>query len=97
MRLPQQAAPIERESATAVPAGMTGALPQITECVGATVKSGKVCVDLPFGIGSVCIPVSGVPNLGSVKVCCTPYVFPPHVKCCVNYNGQDIVCKSFGA
>jgi hypothetical protein len=67
-------------------------------CVDATVGNGQACVSLPI-IGRKCLPAPGVPNLGRASVCCnvkTTWGIPTGAKCCLKYQGQDVVCKSFG-
>lgn len=93
MKLPIQAHPIARNTSDTKLRDVLAVIPQVDVCVGAEVHNGQVCANLPI-VGRECIPVPGLPELGQVDVCCTPYVFPPHVQCCVRYNGSDVICES---
>ena len=67
-------------------------------CIEATVGNGQACVSLPI-IGRKCLPAPGVPNLGRGSVCCdlkTSWGIPTGAKCCLKYQGRDVLCKSFG-
>ena len=42
----------------------------LAECISVTVKDHKVCLDLPLGIGSVCIPIPiSVPEGTAAQAC----------------------------
>ncbi len=68
-------------------------------CISVTVKDGKVCLNLPLGIGSYCLPVpSWVPEGAEVRACidiCTTWGIPTGVKITVSFNDTVIFTKSF--
>lgn len=68
-------------------------------CVSVTVKNGKVCVNLPLGIGSYCLPVpSWVPEGADLKACidiCTTWGIPTGVKLTVSFNDTVLFTKTF--
>lgn len=70
------------------------------QCVSVTVKNRQICINLPFGIGSRCLPVpSWVPNGTAAQACldiCTKWGIPCGVKVTVSVAGQTIVQKGFG-
>lgn len=69
-------------------------------CVSVTVNDGKVCIELPLGLGTHCfsIPVS-IP-VGTVgEAClsiCTTWGIPTGVKVTVVFAGVTVVNQSFG-
>ncbi|MDN2579334.1 hypothetical protein [Aquibium sp. ELW1220] len=69
-------------------------------CISVTVSGGKVCLNLPLGIGSVCLPVPAfVPNGTVAQACihiCTTFGIPTGVTLTVSVAGNMIVQKSFG-
>lgn len=77
-----------------------GALKVAAECISVTVNNGQVCVNLPLGIGSVCLPVpSWVPNGTAAQACidiCIKWGIPCGVELTVSVAGQRIVQKGFG-
>lgn len=70
------------------------------ECISVTVENDKVCINLPLGIGKVCIPIPPfVPNGTAAKACldiCTTFGIPTGVKVTISALGRVIVTKSFG-
>lgn len=72
----------------------------LAECVSVTVSGGRVCLNLPLGIGSVCIPIPiSFPDGTAAQAClsiCTTWGFPTGVKVTVSIAGQTIIEKSFG-
>lgn len=77
-----------------------GALKVSAQCVSVTVTNGQVCLNLPLGIGSVCLPVpSWVPNGTAARACldiCTKWGIPCGVEVTVSVAGQQIISKGFG-
>jgi hypothetical protein len=69
-------------------------------CISVTVENNQVCLNLPLGIGSVCLPVPGwVPNGTAVQACldiCTKWGIPCGVEVTVSLAGQLIVKQGFG-
>ena len=70
------------------------------QCVSVTVRDGKVCLNLPLGIGSICIPVPRwVPGGATVQACldiCTKWGIPCGVEVTGSFNGTRIFQKGFG-
>lgn len=71
-------------------------------CVSARVQRGRACLRLPISLpfigNQVCLPAPGVPNLGQVSGCCDirkSWGIPTGVKCCLKYQGRNILCKGF--
>ena len=68
-------------------------------CVSVTVSGGKVCLNLPLGIGNYCLPVpSWIPEGAELKACidiCTTWGIPTGVKITVSFNGTVVFTKSF--
>jgi hypothetical protein len=101
MRLPKRICESNPCSSGAI--GMPhGVVP--SACVNQTVAGGQACIDVPL-IGSACLNAPGVPDLGTVSACCeikTKRPFPggpkiPYkVECCLQFQGQNIECKSWG-
>ena len=77
-----------------------GALKVAAQCISVTVQNGQVCVNLPLGIGSVCLPIpSWIPNGTAAQACidiCTKWGIPCGVELTVSVAGQQIVQKGFG-
>lgn len=77
-----------------------GRLKVSAQCISVTVTNGQVCLNLPLGIGSVCLPVpSWVPNGTAAQACldiCTKWGIPCGVEVTVSVAGQTIVQKGFG-
>ena len=70
------------------------------ECVSVTVENGQVCLQLPLGIGGICLPVPGwVPSGSAAQACldiCTTWGIPTGVRVTVSVAGQQIISKVFG-
>ncbi len=68
--------------------------------ISVTVKNNKVCLNLPLGIGSVCLPIPvSIPDGTAAEAClsiCTTWGIPTGVKVTVSVAGHTIVTKSFG-
>lgn len=77
-----------------------GALGISGGCISVTVQNGQVCLNLPLGIGSVCLPVpSWIPNGTAAQACiniCTKWGIPCGVEVTVSVAGQQIIQKGFG-
>ncbi|MFC3195739.1 hypothetical protein ACFODZ_15900 [Marinicella sediminis] len=76
-----------------------GHLALLAECISVSVKNGKACLNLPLGIGSVCIPVPIKYDGQVVQAClhiCTTFGFPTGVRVTISVAGVTIVSKSFG-
>lgn len=69
-------------------------------CISVTVDNGRLCFNLPLGIGHVCVPVpSAFPNGTVAQACikiCKIWKIPTGVKLTVIIAGQVIVEKTFG-
>lgn len=72
----------------------------LAECISVTVSDNKICLNLPLGLGSVCIPIPlSVPDGTAAQAClsiCTTWGFPTGVKVTISVAGVTIVTKSFG-
>jgi hypothetical protein len=77
-----------------------GELKISAQCISLTVNNGQVCLNLPLGLPSVCLPVpSWVPGGATVQACldiCTVLGIPCGVEVTVSFNNQRIVQKGFG-
>ena len=77
-----------------------GSLKVGAQCISVTVQNDQVCVNLPLGIGSVCLPVpSWVPDGTAAQACidiCTKWGIPCGVELTVSVAGQTVVQKNYG-
>lgn len=77
-----------------------GALKISAQCISVTVQNNQVCLNLPLGIGSVCLPIpSGFPNGTACQACldiCTKWGIPCGVEVTVSIAGHIIVKKGYG-
>lgn len=76
-----------------------GHLALLAECISVSIKNGKACLNLPLGIGSVCIPVPISYDGQVAQAClhiCTTFGIPTGVKVTISIGGVKIVEKSFG-
>ena len=76
-----------------------GHLALLSECVSVTLKNGKACLNLPLGIGNVCIPVPIKYNGEVAQAClhiCTTFGVPTGVRVTISVAGIQIVSKTFG-
>ncbi len=77
-----------------------GELSVRAECISVTVDDGKICLNLPLGIGKYCLPVPTIfPNGTAAQACldiCTRFGVPTGVKVTVSIAGNVIFTKSFG-
>ncbi|MFC3614640.1 hypothetical protein ACFORG_12775 [Lutimaribacter marinistellae] len=78
----------------------SGELSLLAECIAVTVSDHKVCLDLPLGIGKVCIPIPiKFPDGEAAKAClsiCTTWGIPTGVKVSISIGGITVVEKKFG-
>jgi hypothetical protein len=79
---------------------MGGEYSVLAQCISVTVTNNKVCLNLPLGIGSVCLPIPfNIPNGTAAQACltiCTTWGIPTGVKVTVSVAGVTIVSKVFG-
>ena len=77
-----------------------GKLTVSASCISATVENGKVCLNLPFGFGSVCLPIPSIfPSGTAGQACldiCTTWGIPTGIKVTVSIAGKTIVQQTFG-
>ena len=70
-------------------------------CISLTTQNNSVCVNLPLGLGSHCIPLPiSVANGTAAQACldlCTTWGIPHGVKVTVSVAGQTVASKSFGS
>lgn len=68
-------------------------------CISVTVENGKVCLNLPLGIGKYCLPIpSIIPDGTAAEACihiCTTWGIPTGVKVTISVAGKVIVQKTF--
>ena len=68
-------------------------------CISVTVEGGKVCVNLPLGIGSICVPIPPIfPDGTAAEACisiCTTWGIPTGVRLTVSIAGHTIISKTF--
>jgi hypothetical protein len=97
------AAPVAA-AAAAAPAKLklpdSGQLFLAAQCISVTVNNKQICLNLPLGIGKVCLPVpSWVPNGTAAEACigiCTTWKVPTGVKLTVTVAGKVIIQKTWG-
>lgn len=70
------------------------------QCIAVKVENNKVCLELPFGLGSHCLtlPVN-IPNGTVGKACldiCTTWGIPTGVKVSVVIGGITVISQTFG-
>jgi hypothetical protein len=77
-----------------------GALMVSAQCISVTVQNGQACINLPFGLGSQCLPIpSWLPNGTVCQACldiCTKWGIPCGVDVTVSAAGKVVVEKGFG-
>jgi hypothetical protein len=76
------------------------ALSVLAQCIDVTVEDNKICLNLPLGLGSVCIPIPiNIPNGQAASAClslCTTWGIPTGAKVKVIVAGVTIIEQSFG-
>ena len=78
---------------------MTTAISPRWRNVSPTIKNGKACINLPLGIGQVCLPIPISYDGKVASVClsiCTTWGIPSGVRVTVSVAGVTIVSKTFG-
>ena len=77
-----------------------GRMSLAASCISVTVENGKVCLNLPLGIGKFCFPIpSVIPNGTAAEAClsiCTTFGIPTGVRVTISVAGKVILSKSFG-
>ncbi len=78
----------------------SGEFEVLAQCVSVTVANRRICLNLPLGLGHVCLPIPiSTPSGTAAKACltiCTKFGIPSGVKVSVSVAGQTIVSKKFG-
>lgn len=82
------------------PAHDDGHMAMAAGCISVAVEDHKICINLPLGLGDVCIPIpSFIPDGTLAEAClhiCTTFGIPTGVKVTISVAGKTIVSKSFG-
>ena len=69
-------------------------------CISVTVNNNKICINLPLGLGSACLPIPlNIPNGTAAEACidiCTTWGLPTGVTVSVKVAGVTVVSQSFG-
>jgi hypothetical protein len=69
------------------------------QCISVTVDNGRICLNLPLGIGKFCLPIPSIfPNGTAAQACidvCTTWGIPTGVRVTVSVAGKVIVEKTF--
>ncbi|MCZ8313681.1 hypothetical protein [Phreatobacter sp.] len=69
------------------------------QCISVTVENGKICLNLPLGIGKYCLPIpSIIPDGTAAQACldiCTTWGIPTGVRVTVSVAGKVILEKTF--
>ncbi len=90
----------DRNKATAFNSAEDGHLAMAAGCISVTVENGKVCLNLPLGIGNYCLPIpSIIPNGTAAEAClhiCTTWGLPTGIRVTISVAGKVIVSKTFG-
>lgn len=72
----------------------------LSECVAVTVEDNRVCLNLPLGLGHVCIPIPlHVPNGTAAEAClstCSTWGIPTGVRVSVSVAGRTVASSSYG-
>jgi hypothetical protein len=86
-------------AATEIATADSGGLEMRAQCISITSSNHKVCVNLPLGLGSICIPLPfNVPNGTAVRACLsirTTWGIPTGVCVTLYVGGEQIVRKCF--
>lgn len=87
-------------SANGVDLAASGEFSVRSECIGVTVENHQICLQLPLGFGSICLPIpTPFPDGTAAQACldiCTPYWVPTGVKITISIAGQVILTKVIG-
>ena len=77
-----------------------GSLKLLVECVTVTVHNGRVCADLPLGLGHQCLPIpSWLPSGAAAQAClrlCTTWGIPCGAELTVSAAGKVVAEQRFG-
>ncbi len=77
-----------------------GELSVLAECISVTVGNNQVCINLPLGLGSHCIPIPvSFPDGTAAQAClsiCTTWGIPTGVMVSIIVAGITIVSQGFG-
>ena len=69
-------------------------------CISVVTTNNRVCLNLPLGLGSVCIPIPfHIPDGTVVQACldiCTIWGIPTGACIRISFEGQQIVRQCFG-
>lgn len=91
---------VQAISATSSISADNGDLSLLAECISVTVEDHEVCLNLPLGFGSVCLPIpSFIPEGEAAQAClsiCTTWGVPTGVKVSVSVAGITVVSQTFG-
>lgn len=78
----------------------TPKLTLLAQCLSVVVRNNRICLRLPLGLGSVCLPIPfNIPNGTAAKAClsiCTIFGIPTGVCVRITVGGVTIVNKCFG-
>ncbi|KAF0122237.1 MAG: hypothetical protein FD152_3616 [Xanthobacteraceae bacterium] len=88
------------ERSRAISLADDGHLRIAAQCISVTVDNGKICLNLPLGLGKFCFPVPPVfPNGTAAQAClsiCTTWGIPTGVRVTISIAGNVILEKTFG-
>ena len=78
----------------------SGELHVLAQCIGVSVQERRVCLNLPLGFGSACLPIPiNIPDGTAAQAClgiCTTWGFPTGLRVSVIVAGISIVSQTFG-
>ena len=70
------------------------------QCISVTVENDQVCLNLPLGFGSVCLPIPlSIPSGTAAQACldiCTTLGIPTGITVTVSALGHVVVQETFG-
>lgn len=88
------------ESSRVISLADDGHLRLAAGCISVVVDGGKICLELPLGLGKFCFPIPPVfPNGTAAQAClsiCTTWGIPTGVRVTVSIAGNVILEKTFG-
>ena len=97
-RRPFEGQSLQALAARPVPTGSEVSL--FAECISVTVTNNQICLNLPLGFGSICIPIPlSIPDGTAASAClsiCTTWGIPTGIKVSVIVAGVTIVQQTFG-
>jgi hypothetical protein len=69
-------------------------------CITVTVKNHQICLNLPLGFGTYCLPIPSIfPDGTAAEACidiCTTWGIPTGIKASISIAGHVVVSKTFG-